>query len=148
MGRGVAVEQLTAEDVRAIPASLMALLTRTGERLASLETRATVEIAALKKDTESIRINQHDQRNEMQKIVAAEQQCATSLAAINVQMTSLAAHLEKLTTTVEENVSLRQQASGAWWALGKVAIVLGFIFSGIAAATTITLKLLQGIVVN
>jgi hypothetical protein len=135
------IDQLSPEDAHVIPSAMLAPLTRMGERLAGLEARATVEIAALKQDTQVIRSSMHDTNNNMQLFVAAERQCASSLATLSVQMQT---HTEALTSLAKQVTDLhiaRSQAQGAWWATGKIALILATCLSGIAAAITFVLSL-------
>lgn len=131
-----------------VPSSLVVPLTRMGERVAALEARATSEIAALKKDTEIIRTAIHDINNNQQRIFAAEQQCANGLATLVEKMTSHAEQIASIAKSIHEFGALRVHAEGAWWAAGKIALVLSTTLGTIAASVTVMWWALQHVSVH
>lgn len=109
---------------------------RMAERVAALETRTAIEIGILKEDTKAIRSMIHDANNKMQILVGAEERFTVSVRGIEVRFADQAEQIKKLIGTVEGLVEMRTRAAGAWWLVGRMSLVLGFVGSGIAAAAT------------
>jgi hypothetical protein len=111
-------------------------LTRLAERLAGLEARTATETATLKEDTRAIRAMFHEMANRMQVFVGAEERTGAALRMLDARFADHSNEIARLVATVERLVTAKTKAEGAWWIIGKIALVLGFVGSGIAAAAT------------
>lgn len=145
------VDQVPPEELRAIPLALIGPMTRTGERVSAVE----VKTEALKEDTRVIRGAIHDINNNILKIFGVEQECSKSLALMAVQMSEAArlnaehtAQIAALTKNISELNTLRAQGEGAWFATGKLALVLGAVATGIAAAVSVVYWIATHITLN
>jgi hypothetical protein len=111
-------------------------LTRIAERVAGLEARTATETATLKEDTKAIRGMFHDLNNKLQVFIGSEERSAAALRALDARFADHSAEIARLVAIVERLVMAKTKAEGAWWLIGKMTLVLGFVGSGIAAAAT------------
>lgn len=119
-------DQLPPEDAAA-PYVPFAVITRMSERVAAIEARVAVEIANLKEDTKVIRSAIHEINNNSQQTLAAEVQCASALKSLDERQKEHVAELQTIKGLVETLQADRTRLDGAWWALGKLAVIGSFL---------------------
>jgi len=94
----------------------------------------------VKEDSSHIRASIHDIKNEQQKAVAAELQCAKSLAALEQQVTGLTAQIGHFAQSLSELMAHRYQGTGAWRMAARIgAVILGLFTCAGAVASSIIL---------
>lgn len=114
------------------------------ERLAVVETK----VGGLKDDTTVIRNNMAGVNHEMIRFVAIEERCAAALATLSSQMTEHTKQITDLARQFTDMALLRAKGEGAWFAVGKLALILGTVGTGMAAAVSIVWWVFQHVKVS
>jgi hypothetical protein len=103
------------------------------ERVAVVETK----VGGLKDDTTVIRNTLHGVNNEMSRFVAVEERCAAALLTLTGQMADHTKQISDLASQVRDMALLKAKGEGAWFAVAKLALIMGAVFTGMAAAVSI-----------